>query len=298
MTLKNLLKFFLRFFRNLSIKIPIIYNIFLKLEHKRAPNTEFFSSKSRNINNSILYAQNKFSHYLDLIRKSDENFKLKNKRILEIGPGDNLLIAFIFLLNGAKEVYLIDKFHKPLDDLYDLDLLKHYLKTFSYLYSDYTLKNIDSLKNRIKYFPNTPFENFDKLNRNTIDLILSNAVLEHLLDVETAIKMMKFLLKDSGLSIHHIDLRDHLHLLDKCFLDFLKFSPRFWKYFGDLTNRMRYSQYIFLFKKYKFDIIYTDLKRRGLISRINEIKNNFHHNYKILSNEDLSITSFDLIAKK
>jgi len=123
MTLKGLLKFFLRFFRNLSIKIPIIYNLFLKLEDKRAPNTEFFASKSWSINMNILYAQNKFSNYLDLIRKSDENFKLKNKRVLEIGPGDTRIhtgegigLSIAKLINiPLVQIYITARYKKWMD---------------------------------------------------------------------------------------------------------------------------------------------------------------------------------------
>lgn len=297
MPLRDLVKFFLRFFRNISLKIPFIYNIFLKLEYKRRSNIEFFSSQKRSINTSILYAQNRFSIYLELLRKYNRNYDFHGKKVLVIGPGDNLLIGFIFLLNGAKELYLIDKFSKPLDDSYEFILLKNYLKRKSSTSYIETSEKIKLLKNRINYFPNTPFEKFNKLNRNSIDLIVSSAVLEHLNDLELAIKVMKYLLKEGGLSVHRIDLRDHLHLKDNCFLDFLKYSPRFWKLFGDLTNRIRCSQYITFFKKYNFDIIFTKKNKIRTISKIDEIKNAFYHNYKILTKEDLSIISFDLVAK-
>ena len=251
--------------------------------------------KTRNIDESILYSHNLFLKYINLIRRYDKNFTLKNKVILEIGPGDNFLLAYIFILNGAEKVYLIDKFHKPLDISYDLILLKRYIKKFFHFFTDYNLKNIE---NKIKYYANSPFENFNVLKKNSIDLIISNAVLEHIFDIESAIRIISLLLKDGGLTIHRIDLRDHLHIADNCFLDFLKFSPRFWRFFGDLTNRMRYPEYINLFDRYHLELIYIYTLKIGLISKINKIKNNFNRNYRFLNDEDLSIGAFDIIAKK
>ena len=46
-------------------------------------------------------------------------------------------------------------------------------------------------------------------------------VLEHVYDLYSAIKRINILLKKGGYTFHHIDLKDHYHTSDKCYLNFL-----------------------------------------------------------------------------
>jgi len=293
MILKEILNYLYRFLRNISIKLPAINIIFIKLDFLRSPNKELFSTHSRNIKRSTLYSYNIFNSTINLIKYFDKNYTLKNKTILEIGPGDNFLLAYLFLLNGAKKVYLVDRFKTNITKSFNLKLYEYYIKKYV------NLKNFISLSNKIYYFSNTPFEKLNKIKKESIDLIFSQAVLEHVFDLNSTIKKISLLLKKGGYTIHQVDLNDHLHLNDKSYLDFLKYPHRFYKYFGDITNRKRFSQYINYFNVYHLKILdIINIKKVGPISKINKIKKKFYRDFRNLSDEELSIISFKIIAKK
>ena len=151
--------------------------------------------------------------------------------------------------------------------------------------------------NKIIYFSSDSIENFNKLCNKSIDFIFSNAVLEHVFDLNLAIKKISMLLKKGGYTIHQVDLRDHFYIREKCYLNFLRYSPKFWKFFGD-TNRCRISEYINLFEKYNFEIIAIKSKKIRNTSKLNIMKERFFIDYRNLSNEDLSIIGFNIFAKK
>lgn len=284
--------------RNLSFRVPFADNLFFKIDSIRLPNKEFFGSKNREFNRILNESQNIFDNLITVTKNIEANYSIKNKNILEIGPGDNFLLDFIFLLSGANNIYLIDRFKTSINNADHFKLFNHYLMNKSQFLNDIFLEDAKDLFKKIQYFSNSPIETFNKLERNSIDLIFSHDVLEHVSDIQTAIETISVLLRKGGYTLHQIDLRDHLHLNDGCYLDFLKYSPRFWKNFGDITNRHRYSKYIELFKKYNLEILHLKHTRIGPLSKINKIKQKFDTQYKNLSDKELSIIRFEICAKK
>ncbi len=122
-------------------------------------------------------------------------------------------------------------------------------------------------------------------------------MLEHTYDVNLVIINIYKLLKKEGYSYHYIDLRDHFHIRDKCYLNFLKYPSRYWNFIGD-TNRMRFSQYIKLFNKYDFKILELKCNKAGPLSEIIRIKKGLHRNFQHLDPNELSIVEFSILAKK
>ena len=295
---KHFLDYLYLLVRNLTFRIPFVDNLFFKLDSIRVPNKEFFGSKNREFNRITQESQNIFDNLVAVVKNIEDNYSIKKKQLLEIGPGDNFLLDFIFLLNGASNIYLIDRFKTSINNTDHFKLFNYYITNHSQFLNDNHVKNAKDLFKKIHYFSNSPIETFNKLKRSSIDLIFSHDVLEHVSDIESAIETISLLLRKGGYTIHQIDLRDHLHLNDGCYLDFLKFSSRFWKYFGDITNRHRYSKYIELFKKYNLEILHLKHTRIGPLSKINKIKQKFNSYYKNLSDEELSIIRFEIFAKK
>ena len=85
------------------------------------------------------------------------------------------------------------------------------------------------------------------------------------------IEKINLLLKKGGITYHQVDLRDHLHLRDKCYLDFLKYPEKYWRFIGD-TNRIRYTQYLQLFRKYKFKIIESKFNKIQISKKIKQFR--------------------------
>lgn len=190
---------------------------------------------------------------------------------MEIGPGNSLLLAIIFILHGAKKVYLVDRFKQIYLDFFNISFYNQYIKNNKDKIANSDIKEFKSIKSKIVYFSNEAIETFNKLENDSVDFIFSIAVFEHVFDVELAIKKIFMLLKKECYTSHSIDLRDHFHIRNKCYLTFLNYSNRFWRFIGD-TNRIRYPHYIKIFKKYKFKILEIQHLKMGPLSKINNLK--------------------------
>lgn len=175
---------------------------------------------------------------------------LRGKRVLEYGPGDVPGVALLMLANGAEKVYCADRF--TMIDLTD--------------------KNIEVLRCLIEELPEParriaqgcfrtdgdPASGFleDRLCyivgpaglsglRDTADLVISRAVLEHVNDLSATFADMRLALRADGLAIHQVDLKSHgLHRTNP--LDFLTWPPALWSmmYSGKgVPNRLRVDRY-------------------------------------------------------
>ncbi len=291
---KEIIRIFLFIIRNITLRYPILKFIFLKTEsHLYNPFTNF----KEQIQYKLEHNQQLFENMIKKIRKYEKNYNFKGKVVLEIGPGNTLLLAIIFLLNGAKKVYLVDRFKQIFNDSLNLTLYKLFLKNFNDNNTSYSKEDFKSIKKKIIYFSKNAIENFNELENGSIDFIFSNAVLEHVSDLDLAIKKVSLLLKKDGYTFHYIDLKDHFHVMDKCYLNFLKYSRTLWNFIGD-TNRLRYPDYILLFTKHKFEILEIEQNKTNALSKIKKIKGGFDKDFRDLSETELSILDFNVLAKK
>ena len=197
------------------------------------------SSSSKLLNADMVHAEKLFREYDRLLGKDINWFK--GKRILEIGTGKNFLIPFKFVNYGAKEVVTIDRF----------DCIKG---NYSGMYQE---KGKGEIKHII-----TPLEEADKVVEGKFDLIISNAVLEHTLDLDKCFSVMNELLKPGGLMVHIVDLRNH-NRFNGHPLKFLTFSDRLWHLMSSnlgSPNRERFSDYQYYLNKYNFKRICLEKK--------------------------------------
>ena len=89
-----------------------------------------------------------------------------------------------------------------------------------------------------------------------VDLIVSNAVLEHVNNLEQTFRNLYSLLSPFVIMIHKVDLRAHNRFLKGGPLWFLKYSNFLWKMMGNnigAPNRMRFPDYKYILKKYGFE---------------------------------------------
>ena len=168
--------------------------------------------------------------------------------VAELGPGDSLGIGLTALLTGAKKYVALDvlKFwdneknikifdeilsliqrKEPIPD--DIEFPNIYPKLIDYSFPD-TIINDDSLKeslnvNRIIEIrkelidPGNPSNSYIKyqipwyddkvIQKGSLDFVFSQAVLEHVDDLENAYKAMNLWLTDNGIMSHAIDFRSH-----------------------------------------------------------------------------------------
>ena len=134
------------------------------------------------------------------------------------------------------------------------------------------------------------------INENTIDFIYSQAVLEHVEDLESTYSAMRKWLKSSGLMSHTIDFKSHE--LTKSWNGHWTFSDLEW-YLAKggrkfLINRQPYSKHIELHIKNRFQVL-VNLPEK---LENNLKKNQISRKFKILSKEDITTSGAYILSKK
>jgi len=188
------------------------------------------------------YAANRFEGYMRLTDLTPES--LRGMRVLEVGPGDNLGAAFLFGAYGAT-VSTADAYYVRREQSADLVtaslLLEQHLSDTDSLSAESILRDVEA-------HHDLPLERAaGVLPRSSFDLVVSNAVLEHVRDLDLALASLDALLVPGGLHAHVVDLRDHgtftpyLHELA-----FLGVGEAKWRLMAGqlaLPNRQRISVY-------------------------------------------------------
>ncbi len=224
--------------------------------------------------------------------------ELKDRVILELGPGDSIATAIVAASHGAKAI-LVDsgKYASQDVNLYkffaqnlrgvglnppDLSSARNIEDILDLCGSDYYTRGLSSLK---------------AIEKNSVDLIFSQAVLEHVREHEFHQTMVecKRVLKNYGIASHRVDLKDHLG----GGLNNLRFSNRVWEsnFFvcsGFYTNRIRFSRMVGLMEEVGFKIELSKVDRWDAIPLArNKLATEFSH----LSDDDLLTKGFDVILR-
>lgn len=235
------------------------------------------------------FLDNIFEDTLLALRRN--KISLKDKTVLELGPGNSYINAYNFLAHGAKEVVLVDKFPRIIKTKQQKKYFDDELEFISKKYGKNPVFIEDLCKTRIEFIS----KELAETNLENIDFIFSNNVLEHLKFIEENVAYMSKILKQGGYMYHNIDLRDHYNF-NKPFL-FYKYEDSAWnKYYTkegiSYTNRLRYSDFIDLFEKYRFKISFERTKRQKLNQK--KLSSEFRNKCK----EDLEITYLGVLLKK
>lgn len=212
---------------------------------------------------SIVYVKEVFAnfqqHYAEIHGSVPD---LKKKRVLEIGPGPDLGTGLLFLMAGAIQYTAIDRFKLLISNV---DFYRAFLNTLKPTEKKIIATTVDDIIAQLKKHPqsiearrlsylNLPVE---KLAQSTweYDLIFSNAVLEHFVDVEMALINMHDVLAKGGTMYHEIDLQVHTGLVRNADpIGFLRFPAWLYNLLKPIghPNRLRAHEYVALAKQAGF----------------------------------------------
>ncbi|WP_131111372.1 methyltransferase domain-containing protein [Sulfuricystis thermophila] len=199
------------------------------------------------------YFQQCVSDYLETlsIPRHEWASYLKDKVILEYGPGDIPGVALLLVAHGASKVYCVDRFPlvsftqknvdviRCLHDFLDERERQRFVQCF---------KNQQALDDgfnpeHIEYLVHP--DGLSEL-RDKADIVISRAVLEHVNDLNATFDDMLRAMKPGALAIHQVDLRSHgLHVVNP--LDFLSPAQWLWRLMHShkgVPNRWRANRYI------------------------------------------------------
>jgi len=239
-----------------------------------------------------------FSVYLKHFR----NFKTCDNRVkdfvcLELGPGDSLFSALITYALGGSFCYLID-----IDRLATSDVIA-YRQMADYLSSQglptpklSDCKRLDDVLTACHAcYGSSGLKSLQTIPSASVDFLFSQAVLEHVNknEVYTTMKELHRISKKDGICSHSVDLRDHL----TGSLNHLRVPECLWEATGmnrNSTNRLRYPDFLRLFKKTGFTLVRT---RRRCWKTLPISKERLSHPYRAYNENDLRVRSFDIVLK-
>jgi len=212
-----------------------------------------------------------------------DHLNISNKKILEIGPGGSYYLACILLKKGAEKVFVIDNENHHFFPEKELDI---YRKIYP-----------QSLKNNTINPEKIAIIHYDKegaipLSPDSIDIIYSNAVFEHVFEPKELLIDCQKILTNTGHMLHQIDFRDHIFNQKSLF--FLKIPNLFFdilfKNTGMWINRLRYSDWKKLFSSLKQTKIIFCYKQYGEII--------LSEKQKLHTSEDMQVTSMLIMLEK
>ncbi|MGZ3235994.1 MAG: methyltransferase domain-containing protein [Burkholderiaceae bacterium] len=230
------------------------------------------------------------------IERSGLGKSMNGRTLLELGPGDSIASAIIAKAYGARAI-LVDAGAFVRSDIAPYVALTHALTRQGLAAPDLSgCVTIDDILNRCEaQYLTTGLEGLIQLKSESVDLIFSQAVLEHIRRSEFLETMQQCyrILKSDGICSHQIDLRDHLG----GGLNNLRFSERIWEshFFtksGFYTNRIQYTQMQELFRHAGFQVRVTATNKWESLPIG---RNKLFKTFKVLPDEELCISGFDVI---
>jgi SAM-dependent methyltransferase len=189
-------------------------------------------------------------------------------RVAEIGPGDSCGVGIMFLLDGCKQVDLVDKFYSKRDPSHQAKIIERLTETnLALLKSRGSVATYDEVQiaglSR-HYGQKASAEVFFTGNKG-YDFIVSRAVLEHLDDPETSLTLMAHALNPGGMMLHKVDLTDHgMFTPEHDDLTFLRFPDWYYSLMAKGSGRPNRI----LADRYKRILDCTDLDYRILVTKL------------------------------
>lgn len=254
--------------------------------------------------------------------------------VLEIGPGDSLGIGIAAMLSGVdrylaidmvrhanaldnkkifEELLLLFENRENIPDESEYPEIKPFLDNYSFpndIFSAKTLEKalhperVESMRRAIEgkqqeniqlqYF--APWQKNDVIGYNSIDMVISQAVLEHVEDIENIYHLCHSWLKPGGLMSHQVDFR--CHGLSRVWNGHWTYPDMLWKIIvgkrSYLINRYPYSTHLKLIQKLRFKIV----DERRISSKSTLDRKILAKPYKNLSDVDLTTSGIFIQARK
>lgn len=241
------------------------------------------------------YALGVFDAHLNRVGRNGD---LSGQVVLEIGPGDSVATAIIARARGARAI-LVDAGRFAKANLDGYRALCDMLAQRGYTPPDLgSAKDLDDVLGACEArYLTEGLTSLRAIDSGSIDLIFSQAVLEHIRRHEFADTMRECrrILGPAGICSHRVDLKDHLG----GGLNNLRFSDRVWEsaFFatsGFYTNRIQHSQMLDLFRNAGFDVTVLDMNRwQELPIRRDSLAPAFRE----IGEEELLISGFDVLLR-
>ncbi|MES2252371.1 MAG: methyltransferase domain-containing protein [Pseudomonadota bacterium] len=320
--MKQKLKIFLKKFILINCLAYIAHNLRIHLRGFSGDieSTSGTTHATINVCESVHYITDVFQDYKRL--SGLDHFYGK---MAEIGPGDNVGVALMFLNDGCTKADLADRFYSKRNAEKQSDIYTHLSDAHPAIKNTLNQSNLsdDTTFPMIKryYGKKAAGETFFS-DHQGYDIIVSRSVLEHLNDPILSLNAMYNALNPGGQLIHKVDLRDHAMFTpnrhDSTFLAIPSWIYSLMTKGSGFPNRVLIHEYKQAMKEigcphdffvtglygaesldseYKFEEIPIGLKEKAM-QHFNRYKKSYASQFKNIDQDDLIVSGFFLVAKK
>jgi SAM-dependent methyltransferase len=247
--------------------------------------------------------------YLDILPGGKKS--LKGKKVLEIGPGINFGTMLMLACHGA-EVSVTDRFLAPWDPEYHPKFYRLLKDNLAGRRPSMDLTPLDMVLSEGGYPPHCidlhscSLEELSGVPDQSVDIVLSYDVLEHLYDLNSAFSQMARITKPGGFGLHQVDFRDHRDFsrpLEYLLLSKKEFSREFKERHGECGNRYRPGEMWrslesvgFEVKEFRPDIFVEEEYLSEFLGRLRQARKSRYRKYP--AEELRSILGFFFVVKK
>jgi len=246
------------------------------------------------IEGHIKYTERKFNEFL---KRTDSFITLKDKTILELGPGGSIGFGLLALQNGAKRYHALDNGIHSFITRRQLQGYRQLLHNDNQLldscFSERGKKGGSLNTEKIEYISTDQNSKYP-LPDESVDIIYSCAVLEHVHNLDICFSEMARVLKRGGIMSHEVDLRDHI--FSQKSLWFLTISDFWFKTFfsetGGYVNRKRLSFYKKLAHIYGLRVVAFECT---ILSDGTGVTPKLRQRY---TDDDIEVLSFNMLLQK
>jgi len=225
--------------------------------------------------------------------------------LAELGPGDSIGVGLAALLSGVNRYYALDvvSFSNTGFNLAIFDELAALSKARDASLSENRISRIRNAITSpgsehdgvtIKYI--APVSDIRSIEADSVDVIVSHAVLEHVVDLESTYRALHLWLKPGGMMSHQIDFTSH-GTAEK-WNGYRAYPEFLWKIIVGrrpyLINRQPCSAHVDLLKNSGFEIV--SMKRIDRTDGIRRSQLSSH--WKNISDDDLVCSDLTVQARK
>ena len=245
-------------------------------------------------------------------------------RVAEVGPGDNCGVAMLFLADGCESVDLVDRFYSKRDfqqqALIYQTLLERHPECKAKL-GDFDINDEATFKGLQRYYGESASAEQFFSKSNYYDFIVSRAVLEHIYDPRLAMERMVAGLKNGGILLHKVDLRNHGMFSDLHELSFFEVPDWLYPWITKgsgrpnrvlihtyreiLSNTIPDHKILITYLVGVGDIVphlpYAEIDsalRQKSLDYVKSVRANFAKSLRSVSDEDLSVAGIFIVAHK
>lgn len=242
---------------------------------------------------------------------------LENKVVLDLGCGsvNALGMSSLFFLNGCRETYALDMSYfyeaRCAVSLYEM-LLECAALSGEWLVED---KNKDAFLSRLECFDlkilrqgrlseglgSAPLHLLSGDMTNTkietgVDIMVSQAVLEHVMEFGHAARAMYEAMAPGGVAVHHVDLRDHRAFANPRKYHYWSFLSEGPAWTDGLCNRLRAVEIRGLFEAVGFEVVdFVGFKKTPPPS---DLKRRLAEPYASMPMSEIELTGGEFVLRK